>query len=196
MRPVIALILTLAAAVSAAPGNTDAESGSLLSRQNCIYQCSCSSSTQVPNPASVTCCASVGGSWNGNVCHISCFTLPSSPTYLTYLPCLSLWLHRPMFICNCIVLSFIYITHHTCIGRQSTRLNEFDAETEGNSSVPVCQSPRKEATSPAVAVRVRCASDPLAALLLKRRAAFKTRWFAKGYEMLVGKSLRKKIWLW
>lgn len=69
MRPVIAVILALAAAVSAAPGNTGAEPGSsLLGRQNCIYQCNCGSSTGEPNPASATCCASVGGSWDGNVC--------------------------------------------------------------------------------------------------------------------------------
>jgi hypothetical protein len=62
MRPIIALILALTAAASAAPPT------GLDSRQACVYECGCNSPDNNPPPDTGSCCSSAGGSLGGDVC--------------------------------------------------------------------------------------------------------------------------------
>ncbi|KAK3331305.1 hypothetical protein B0H66DRAFT_598790 [Apodospora peruviana] len=76
MRAAIAILFTLAAAVTAAP-NVNV----LDARQACSYECACSSNTSDPNPKTQTCCASSGGTFDADVGRCTGLTVDGHTTY-------------------------------------------------------------------------------------------------------------------
>jgi len=77
MRAFTAIILTLAAVATAAPSTGSDGVNVLQVRQECTYRCGCSTVNDIPGDTE-GCCATAGGSYDGNVC----LKLNLSPRYV------------------------------------------------------------------------------------------------------------------